>query len=82
MLHASTYRSDFQMRTSHQTHADLVEKQRNFRGLAHLYGNHDEVLRSDWRNWKAEVVRLTAPKVGLQVLYLEKGSEDRLCRMN
>lgn len=70
LLDASTYRSDFQMRTSHQTHANLVEQQNNSRGLARLYKNRDEVLRADWRSWKAEFTGLTAPTVGLQVCTL------------
>src|SRR5262245_5637406 len=83
LLDASTYQSNFQMRTSNQTHADLGERQNNSRGLALLYRNHDEVLRADWRRWEPEVTRLlTAPKVGLRVLYFEDGSESRLCRMN
>jgi hypothetical protein len=82
LLDASTYRSNFQMRTSHQTHADLVERQNNSRCQALLYRNHDEVLRADWRRWEPEVTRLTSPKVGLHVLYFEDGSESRLCRMN
>jgi hypothetical protein len=52
------------MRTSQQTHADLVEQLKSRHDLARLYRHRDELLRSDWRSLKAEIIQ-----VDLYILY-------------